>query len=133
MRRVLLVASDECIRATCCELLRSLGFDADATDDIDESCSAEIVVLWEPNPDDVARARAAVREASAIVALTREHRRAWEGADVAVPLPFDSTRIAQVLVALGRAGARYHRATRPQPRLPRELALHADAGVAPAA
>lgn len=100
MTHVLVLADDPCIRSTCVEILGRLGFRASAAPrDAVPAAAPDVVLLWEEEgrDDGLAAARHAYEKVP-IVLCTWDHRRAWQGADAVVRLPFNVQRVASAVV-----------------------------------
>jgi hypothetical protein len=98
MARVLVLAEDECVRFTCAEVLRRIGFAASVGPlrGAVQGDPPDVLLIWEPKSADVADALATHGSVPSIV-FAWDRRQHWpEGVTVVFP-PFNAERIALAL------------------------------------
>jgi hypothetical protein len=106
MVHVLVLAEDECVRFTCAELLKRLGFDASVGSASGARCDRDldVILMWEAPASDASAVQAAYSTVPVVV-LTWKRDQAWPDGVSTVRSPFNPERVALELHRVARGAA----------------------------
>ena len=98
MARVLVLADEDCIRLTCAEVLKKLGFEVDARSlqAAEPDGPPDVVFIWEGDEAYVMKVLAMYGSVPVLV-FTANRLRVWPRGVIVVLSPFSSNRVARAL------------------------------------